>query len=121
VALAARLSKGFDPAEWLSGLLLDEWVERVPDPVQATGVAFHYEDPGARAPQALLVAVCPDERPGWDDDLLLDTLNESLDLAKIRSVDLEALNDLGQVIPALWFAFNPDGQTVSFDTEVIWL
>ena len=121
VALVARLTDSFDPAEWLSGLLLDEWVERVPDPLQTTGVAFHYEEPGSRAPQALLVAVCPDERPAWDDDILLATLNETLDLAKIRSVDLEGLDDLGQIIPALWFAFNPDGRTVSFETEVIWL
>ena len=121
MALAARLNDGFDPAKWFSGLLLDEWVERVPDPVQTTGVAFHYEEPDSRAPQALLLAVCPDQRPAWDDDLLLATLNETLDLAKIRSVDLEGLDDLGQIIPALWFAFNPDGQTVSFDTEVIWL
>jgi hypothetical protein len=121
VALAARLSDIFDAAEWLSGLLLDEWVERVPDPVQTTGVTFHYDEPGSRAPQALLLAVCPDQRPAWDDDLVLATINETLDLAKIRSVDLEGLNDFGQILPALWFAFNPDGQTVSFDTEVIWL
>jgi hypothetical protein len=121
VALAARLSDSFDPAKWLSGLLLDEWVERVPDPVQTTGVAFHYEEPDSRAPQALLLAVCPDQRLAWDNDLVLATVNETLDLAKIRSVDLEGLNDLGQIIPALWFAFNPDGQTVSFNTEVIWL
>jgi hypothetical protein len=96
-------------------------VERVPDPVQTTGVTFHYDEPGSRAPQALLLAVCPDQRPAWDDDLVLATINETLDLAKIRSVDLEGLNDFGQILPALWFAFNPDGQTVSFDTEVIWL
>ena len=121
VALAARLSDTFDPAKWFSGLLLDEWVERVPDPVQTTGVAFHYEEPGSRAPQALLVAVCPDEFPAWNDDLVLATVTETLDLAKIRSVDLEGLDDFGQIIPALWFAFNPDDQTVSFHSEVIWL
>ena len=120
VAVEARLTGAFDPAEWMGGLMVDEWVERVPDPVQTTGVAFHYEEPGSRSPQALLVAVCPDERPAWDDDLVLATLNETLDLAKIRTVDLEGLDDLGQIIPALWFAFNPDGQTVSFQTDVIW-
>ena len=121
VALAARLSDTFDPAKWFSGLLLDEWVERVPDPVQTTGVAFNYQEPGSRAPQALLVAVCPDEFPAWNDDLVLATVTETLDLAKIRSVDLEGLDDFGQIIPALWFAFNPDDQTVSFHSEVIWL
>jgi len=120
IAIEARLSDTFDPAKWLCGLMVDEWVERIPDPVQTTGVAFHYEEPGSRAPQAVLVAVCPDERPAWDADLVLATLNETLDMAKIRTVDLEGLDDLGQIIPALWFAFNPDGQTVSFHTDVIW-
>ena len=73
VAVEARLSDTFDPAKWMGGLMVDEWVERVPEPVQTTAVAFHYEEPGSRAPQAVLVAVCPDERPAWDADLVLAT------------------------------------------------
>ena len=129
LSLAVELSATFDPGAWLCGLMVDEWVERVPAATQTTGLTFHYEEPGSRAPQAVLLAVCPDQRPEWNDDLIVETLNETLSLAKMRTVDLDSLggtgglsqhDDLGQILPGLWFAFNPDGQTVSFDQEVIW-
>ena len=45
-----------------AGLLIDEWPERIPSVQENAAVAFHYEEPKARAPQALLLAVCPDSR-----------------------------------------------------------
>jgi hypothetical protein len=38
-------------ATW-TGLLLDEWTEVIPNREESTAVAFHYDDPGAEAPQA---------------------------------------------------------------------
>src|SRR5262249_22577224 len=46
----------------LAGLMLDEWLDRIPATTTSTGVAFHYGEPTSRAPQALLLAVCPDRR-----------------------------------------------------------
>ena len=46
-----------------AGLLIDEWPERIPSLQENAAVAFHYEEPKARAPQALLLAVCPGQ-PG---------------------------------------------------------
>ncbi len=63
VALVARLTDPFDPAKWLCGLMLDEWVERVPDPVQTTGVAFHYEEPGSRARRRCSLRCAPTSVP----------------------------------------------------------
>ena len=68
-----------------AGLMIDEWPERIPSVQENAAVAFHYEEPKARAPQALLLAVCPDSRPFWDDDLITGILEETLELAKIRS------------------------------------
>jgi len=76
-------------------------------------VAFHYGEPSARAPQALLLAVCPDNRPFWDDDLVLGVLEETLELVKIRAVDLDSVAEVGQILPALYFALNLQGATVS--------
>jgi hypothetical protein len=67
-------------------LIVDEWPERIPNAQAQTAVAFHFEEPAARAPQALLLAVCPDNRPTWDDALLQAVLAETLELAKIRTV-----------------------------------
>ena len=94
------------------GLLVDEWNEIVPRTVEDTAVAFHYDDPGAEAAQAVLVAVPPTQAAAWDLASLLDTLNETLDLAKVRAVDGELL-PLGQLLPAIYLAANLNQDTVS--------
>jgi hypothetical protein len=101
-------------AEWV-GVLLDEWTELIPARSELTGVAFHYDDPGAEAPQAVLVAVPPGDTTVWDVDTLVDIVNETLDLAKLRAVDGELLGALGQVLPAIYLAANSAGETVSTD------
>jgi hypothetical protein len=96
-----------------AGLLIDEWPERIPSIKENAAVAFHYEEPKARAPQTLLLAVCPDTRAAWDDDLILGTLEEALELAKIRTVDLDSVAQVGQILPALYVALNLKGATIS--------
>lgn len=103
-------------AAW-SGLFLDQWVESIPQTAEQTGIAFHYDDPGAEAPQTILLAVPPAESTHWDLDSLLAVLNETLDLAKVRAVDGEQLGELGQLLPAIYFADSADPVTVS--TEFI--
>jgi hypothetical protein len=98
-----------------SGLLVDEWPERIPSRGATAGLAFHYEEPQARAPQTLLLAVCPDERPVWDEEAMLAILNETLDLAKIRTVDLDSIQEVGQILPGLYIPFNDQTDTISAD------
>jgi hypothetical protein len=78
------------------------------------GGAFHYEEPRARAPQSLLLAVCPDTRPVWDDELVRAILEETLELLRVRTVDLDSIQQVGQILPALYFPFNLRGDTISF-------
>jgi hypothetical protein len=96
-----------------AGLMIDEWPERIPNAQQTASVAFHFEEPCARAPQALLLAVCPDDRDIWDDQILQAILAETLQLAKIRTVDLASVQKVGQILPALYFALNLQGATIS--------
>lgn len=96
-----------------AGLLIDEWLERIPSIDEKAGVAFHYEEPKARPPQALLLGVCPDHRENWDDDLVTAVLEETLELAKIRTVDLDSVQKIGHVLPALYFPLNLRGATIS--------
>ncbi|MGI8771234.1 MAG: hypothetical protein ACR2JE_07345 [Acidobacteriaceae bacterium] len=96
-----------------AGLMIDEWPERIPSIRENAAVAFHYEEPKARAPQALLLGVCPDGRASWDDDLIIGILEETIELAKIRAVDLDSVQEVGQILPALYFALNLQGATVS--------
>jgi hypothetical protein len=105
----------------VAGLIVDEWVEVLPSAQQITGIAFHQDDPTARAPQTLLLAVRPDDFPDWTLESLEGTVLEALDLAKLRAVDPDALNALGHYLPALFFAYNAGGpqvDTISTDFNV---
>jgi hypothetical protein len=106
-----------DATDPWAGLLLDEWAELIPTPTEQTGVAFHYDNPGAEAPQTILVAVPPvlsDVRL-WDLESLLAILNETLDLARIRGVDGELLGELGQLLPAVYLSDSTEDVTVRTD------
>jgi hypothetical protein len=94
------------------GLVLDEWVEIVPQPIEQTGVAFHYDYPVAEAGQTILLAVPSSTGADWSYDDILATLNETMDLAKIRAVDAERL-DLGQFLPTAYLTRTLQNATVS--------
>ena len=110
-----------------AGLLIDEWVDKVPSAEEKAAVAFHYEEPKAAPPHALLLGVCPDNREFWDDEAVTAILQEALELTKIRTVDLHTLQQAkgtvhkgiiifpAQVLPALYFPLNLQDATVSTD------
>jgi hypothetical protein len=45
--------------------------------------------------------------------MLQAILSETLQLAKIRTVDLASVQNVGQILPALYFALNLQGATIS--------
>ena len=105
----------------VAGLVVDEWTEVIPDASLLTGVSFHVEQPAARAPQAILLAVAPDESHVWSLSTLEATLNETFDLARVRLVDSEALGPaggLGQYLPAVYLPAAPP-TTVTSDLAVV--
>ncbi|HKG03119.1 MAG TPA: hypothetical protein VKB03_08045 [Conexibacter sp.] len=102
----------------LAGLVLDEWVEllpgsdalaetkregRTPVPPESelTGLTFHFDRPDAKAPQAILLAVPPNPKRGWTEDGLALVVRDTLELAKLRAVDLGDLPLLDDVLPAV--------------------
>ena len=95
----------------LTGLLIDQWDEHIPSDTVTTGVSFQYDQPGSQAPQSLLLAV-PSQlevQPApWTTDALLEIVNDTLDLAKIRAVDLDAFSQVGSLFPSLFLAMDPD-------------
>ncbi|MFZ1925408.1 MAG: hypothetical protein WAU42_04605 [Solirubrobacteraceae bacterium] len=94
-----------------AGLLVDEWLDRIPAATSTSGVSFHYEEPTSRAPQAMLLALCPDARQTWDLGLVQTILDETFELAKCRAVDLASIREVGQILPALYFPFNLQAAT----------
>ena len=92
-SIAFNDTYGYNPDNYTCGLLVDDWNELIPDADQQTGVAFHYDQPNAKAPQCLLLAL-PSEFTGtWDWADLLLTVNETFDEAKKRALDYEDLSD----------------------------
>jgi hypothetical protein len=99
----------------LAGLVVDEWTDRVPSPTGTAGVAFHFDEPGARAPQAILVAVPPVLGEAWTQDALLEVVTATADLAQIRMVGPEDVSWLGRFLPALLVPENTAGDTFTVD------
>jgi hypothetical protein len=112
LSVVAALSGDLTAGSW-AGLYLDGWPERLPDSGQTTGVAFNAAEPAARAPAALLLAACPNPRAGWTGEAIAAVLRETLTLARVRAVDLGSLAQAGQLLPALYFPFNLEEDTVS--------
>ncbi len=119
VSLILHRTASLKAAQTWAGLLLDEWNEVIPNRAEVTGVAFHYDDPGAEAPQAVLVAVPPRREGNWDLETLLAILNETLDMAQTRAVDSDVLGPLAQVLPAIVLATNTANDTVSTDFSAL--
>jgi len=104
-----------------AGLFLDDWTEVIPDEVETTAIGFHYDDPGAEAGQAVLLAIPPGEAQTWDIGTFANILNETADLAKVRAVDLELLPALGQLLPAIYLSTDLEDNTITtnFATKVV--
>jgi hypothetical protein len=100
VADAAALDLDGGPSV---GLLVDQWTEVIPSRDELTGVAVHYDQPDATPPQCLLLVVPPEPRRGWRLEDLVQTLHDTLELAKTRAVELEHVHGdvYGQLLPAL--------------------
>lgn len=85
------------------GIVLDEWVEIIPNEQETTGITFSYNQPDAKPPQNLLLAVTPAQTEHWNWDDLVYTLLESLELAKNRAVEPDHLEHtkLAQALPTI--------------------
>lgn len=97
----------------IAGLLADEWTESLPSRSETTGVAFHFDEPEARAPQAILLAVPPALDEPWRLETLEATLLETLELAKLRLIDGQAMSELDHLLPAISLATNAANEAIA--------
>ena len=119
LSLVQLRSADYNPAAPQYALWLDEWTETLPEPEVTTAVAFHYDQPNSEPPQSLLLAVSPRAGAGvnWSFEELLGTVNETLDLAKKRTVEPDALafTHLATLLPALVAPVAQQDVTFSLD------
>jgi hypothetical protein len=115
LSIAIQSAAALDVRKPLAGLLIDEWVEVVPSATETTGIALQYDRPNSAPPQTILIAVPPELELPWTVWSMQQVLLETFDLARVRAVDPDALNEVGHYLPAMYFAFNTGGDTVSTD------
>lgn len=85
-----------------TALMLDEWMEIIPGESETTGIAFHFNQPDARAPQNVLLAVPPEKTGKWDFEALGLCVEEAFNLAKLRAVEPDHIDSsmFSQLLPA---------------------
>ena len=92
----------------VGGLLIDEIIEHLPEKTVTTGLSFQYDQPNSQPPHALLLAVPSElnlqQSKPWTIDELTDIVKDTMDLAKVRAVDLDALEGVGDLFPFLFIS-----------------
>jgi hypothetical protein len=116
LAIVVHTPDGLQPDTPLAAWIVDAWQDVVPNASETTGVSFHFDAPGARAPQAVLLAVPPSAAAAsWSLETLAGSVREALDLARMRGVGLDDLAAAPRFLPAIYLAFNLEGKAPSID------
>ena len=124
VAVAAHAPgalQAIDGDTLIAGLFIDEWMETIPSDEETTGLGFHFDAPGARPPQSILLAVPADTSVNhWTLDSLLATVNEAMALTRLRAVRPQDIQGLGLLLPGLFLSnnFKQDVPSVDFGKMV---
>ena len=114
VSIVAHRTTDIDFRRPLAGFIIDQWSDVVPNEQETTGISFHYDAPGARAPQALLVAVPGDLTvESWTVEALAACVRDAIALARIRPLDGDDLDAVGRFLPAIYLPFNIESRTPS--------
>ena len=102
--VVCALIVGDEPGGTVTGIELDGWTEIVPSPTGTAAVAANLSAPDARAPNLILMAVPPDAEKPWTEEALLSVVDEALELADCRMVDLDSTKRVPALLPACYLA-----------------
>jgi len=122
VSIVQHLPQGFVATGKQCGLLIDEWVESVPNRTEVTGLSFNFNAPDTAPPQALLLAVTPNETGSWQWDDLVGTVLDTFRRARLRAVEPDQIGDLpgiGTLLPAVIAEFSTSRGSVSLDYSFV--
>ena len=98
---------------YVCGIIIDEWIEKIPNNKETTGIAFNYREPQTEAPQSILICVPPTNAPKWKWQDLTDTLDETLETAMMRAIDPDILEktaggEFNKFLPGIVHAISTD-------------
>ena len=107
----ALFSDHFEFSDKICGLHIDSWEENLPFDQVDTAVAFQADTPNQQPIHCCLIAVPGDrsDKIGFWNLLDLEAIVcDTIDLAKIRGVDLDAMPDLAGLFPAIFMPADPE-------------
>ena len=109
MSIVAASSGAVNFAKPLAGLVCDAWPEVVPSREENTAISFHYDTPGARAPQAVLLAAPPfPANTPWSVNALLESLMEARYVAQLRAVNPADFLWVNSIFPPIWMPASPN-------------
>ena len=107
LSLVRQLPENYNTSQPQAGLLIDEWNEVIPNRIETTGIAIHYNQPNTEPPQCVLVAVSPVVDGRWEWEHLVETVTDTFERAKRRAVEPDFLRTTAyaQLLPAILSSF----------------
>ena len=123
LSFAQYTPQGFDPAQLQAGILIDDWVEVVPQREEVTGITYNFNQPNSVPPQSILLAVSPQEQGPWTWDNLVDSIRDTFHRAKLRAVEPDQLDTsisiLNKFLPGVISEFSTSKNNISLDMAMI--
>jgi hypothetical protein len=123
LSFALYAPQGFDGTKEQCGLIIDDWVEIVPQREEVTGLTFNFNQPNSVPPQAILMAVTPQIQGSWKWDDLVETIRDTFHRAKLRAVEPDQLDTsismMNKFLPAVISEFSTGKNNISLDLALI--
>ncbi|MDO7174144.1 hypothetical protein [Mariniflexile sp. AS56] len=118
LSLVFELPVDFSPNNEQMALIIHQWTELIPEETIDSGIALNYNGPNNEASQNLLLSIPPVEGEDWQWEHLVDCVNDTLEMAKMRAVEPKHLRSdslLFRILPGIIAAVNAEGHTASLD------
>lgn len=127
-SLVMPATSALPPSTGFCGVSLGPIIDRIPAARQTVGIALPFDQPSARAPQAILLVVPPDAEaiaalpkdtdPGpWDWEHIRNTLDQVIEETRLRAADPNYLQGLGLALPSVFIPFSPISTV--FDNDLV--
>ncbi len=115
--------QGFAVGQPQSGLIIDEWVEVIPQRDEVSALTFNYNQPNSTPPQAILLALAPVLKGKWTWDELVDIIRDTFYRAKMRAIEPDQIDaEVGlitKLLPAIISEFSTSKNNISLDLALL--
>ncbi len=123
LSFALYAPQGFDSTREQCGLIIDDWVEVVPQREEVTGLTFNFNQPNSVPPQAILMAVSPQIQGAWQWENLVETIRDTFHRAKMRAIEPDQLDTnvsmMNKFLPAVISEFSTGKNNISLDLALL--